>query len=255
MTVIVDRDRLAKVLALISSPVDGEALAAVRTAVKMLAAAGMRPEQLVDGVPHRRIATAWTVTPSSSPDINGHRPKPPRSASFRDLGPTEARDIIADLLSAGILPKHVQFLRTISERLYARPHEGLRSGEWTRSGARCGRHAPTATPVRGSSMTARSETRQRLVEMRERLVVDLGERIDGGTMSLLLAINAAISAIDAEPLPEAESAGRAVVSDDGETIRVVLYAGANAVGAVVLDPMRAVRLAGGLIEAAGRRLR
>ena len=34
---VINRDRLAKVLALMSSPVDGEALAATRTAVKMLA--------------------------------------------------------------------------------------------------------------------------------------------------------------------------------------------------------------------------
>ena len=46
MTAPVNRDRLAKVLALLSSPVDGEALAATRMAVKLLSDAGMRPEDL-----------------------------------------------------------------------------------------------------------------------------------------------------------------------------------------------------------------
>jgi hypothetical protein len=51
LTTSVNRDRLAKVLALLANPVEGEALAAARMAVKLLADAGMRPEQLVDGIP------------------------------------------------------------------------------------------------------------------------------------------------------------------------------------------------------------
>jgi hypothetical protein len=55
---------------------------------------------------------------------------------------------------------------------------------------------------------------------------------------------------------EAEPATRAVVSDDGREIRLTLYgeAGVPAV-AVVLDPARAIALAGELITAARPRLR
>lgn len=46
MNAPLNRERLAKVLALLASPVDGEALAAARMAVKLLADAGMRPGDL-----------------------------------------------------------------------------------------------------------------------------------------------------------------------------------------------------------------
>jgi hypothetical protein len=48
MTAALNRERLGKVLALLSSPVDGEALAAARMVVKLLAAADMRPEDLAN---------------------------------------------------------------------------------------------------------------------------------------------------------------------------------------------------------------
>jgi hypothetical protein len=51
MTAALNRDRLGKVLALLSSPQDGEALAAARMAVKLLSAAGMRPEDLAQPPP------------------------------------------------------------------------------------------------------------------------------------------------------------------------------------------------------------
>jgi len=47
----INRDRLRKVLALLSSPVDGEALAAARKVVALLAAAGKRPEELIEEEP------------------------------------------------------------------------------------------------------------------------------------------------------------------------------------------------------------
>jgi hypothetical protein len=47
----------------------------------------------------------------------------------------------------------------------------------------------------------------------------------------------------------AELATRAVVSDGGE-IRLVLYGEAGAVAATVLDPVRAIHLAGRLIAVA-----
>ena len=47
---------------------------------------------------------------------------------------------------------------------------------------------------------------------------------------------------------------RAVVGDDGDTIRLASYRGANMVAIVELDPMRAVQLAGELAMAAARHL-
>jgi hypothetical protein len=49
-------------------------------------------------------------------------------------------------------------------------------------------------------------------------------------------------------------AARAVVSDDGETIRLILYGEDGAVATVTLAPVRAIALAGELIEAALLRL-
>lgn len=48
---MIDRNKLAKVLAYLASPIDGEALAATRKAVELFDKAGLRPEQLVDGIP------------------------------------------------------------------------------------------------------------------------------------------------------------------------------------------------------------
>jgi hypothetical protein len=53
---------------------------------------------------------------------------------------------------------------------------------------------------------------------------------------------------------ETTSVGRAVVSDDGSTIRLTLYSEAGAVAATVLDPIRAIALAQRLITAALPRL-
>ena len=48
---MIDRNKLAKVLAYLASLIDGEALAATRKAVELFDKAGLRPEQLVDGIP------------------------------------------------------------------------------------------------------------------------------------------------------------------------------------------------------------
>lgn len=52
----------------------------------------------------------------------------------------------------------------------------------------------------------------------------------------------------------APAAERAIISDDGCSIRATLYRGSSALAVVVLDPAAAVRLAGRLIEAAAWRL-
>ena len=47
-------------------------------------------------------------------------------------------------------------------------------------------------------MTDRADTRRQLVEMRERLLDDLDERIDAGTLAMLANVQSALAAIDAE---------------------------------------------------------
>jgi hypothetical protein len=68
-------------------------------------------------------------------------------------------------------------------------------------------------------MTA--DARQQLVAIRSRLVGNLGQRIEGGDLALLAAVNGALSAVEAVDavLPDAGQAARAVVSDvPGEPI-------------------------------------
>lgn len=101
------------------------------------------------------------------------------------------------------------------------------------------------------------ETHGQLADMRDRLIGNLGERIEGGDLALLAAVNGAMSAIEAADrvLPDAEQAARAVVVDaPGELIAVVLYAEAEAVASIALSPIRALGLAAKLIEAALPRL-
>jgi hypothetical protein len=49
-------------------------------------------------------------------------------------------------------------------------------------------------------MTDRADLRQRLLEMRERLLDELAAQIDGGGLSRLAEVNGALAAIDAEGL-------------------------------------------------------
>jgi hypothetical protein len=63
---------------------------------------------------------------------------------------------------------------------------------------------------------------------------------------------------DDPPQPEPaclRPAARAVVADDGREIRLTLYAESGTVATVALDPVRAIRMAGELIEAALPKLR
>lgn len=147
---VVNRDRLVKVLALMASPVDGEALAAARKVVELLAAAGLRPEDLINGVfdfippvidldefireqearerqarPQPRHSFADAPTP--------HRTSArPRQPSVRDLGPAALRQVLDDLLTGRPFPmreKHQTFVRAIKDRLYREPHVGLGTDE------------------------------------------------------------------------------------------------------------------------------
>jgi hypothetical protein len=88
-------------------------------------------------------------------------------------------------------------------------------------------------------MNDRSDTRQRLVELRHQLVADLGCQVDGGTLALLGNVQGALVAIDALPgSDEVAPADRVVIADDGERITLTLYREAEAV-AVVLDTLPA----------------
>jgi hypothetical protein len=103
-----------------------------------------------------------------------------------------------------------------------------------------------------------AETRKHLADMRERLVGNLGERIEGGDLALLAAVNGALLAIEAvdAAIPDAEAAARVVITDiPGEPIALVLYRETEAVGQIGLPPIRALGLAAQLIQAAMPRLR
>jgi hypothetical protein len=98
-----------------------------------------------------------------------------------------------------------------------------------------------------------ADLRSRLCDMRAELVERLARRIDGGDLVLLGTVHGAIAAVDAVP-EDVVPAARAVVSDDGEAIRLVFYGEDGATCGLELDPAHAVRLAGRLIEAASARL-
>jgi hypothetical protein len=62
-----------------------------------------------------------------------------------------------------------------------------------------------------------------------------------------------LAAVDSTPI-EAVVAARAVVADDGETIRLMFYSEDGAACGLELEPAHAVRLTGRLLEAASGRL-
>ena len=97
--------------------------------------------------------------------------------------------------------------------------------------------------------------RDRLLALRADLVRQLAasDALDAGLLTLVGHVGAALDALDAAPA-DAALAERAVVTDDGEAIRLASYTGAARVAVVELDAARAVRLAGELIAAAVRRL-
>jgi hypothetical protein len=96
---------------------------------------------------------------------------------------------------------------------------------------------------------------ERLIELRDDALGRMLRRgaVELGHLPLIAGINAALDALD-RMSDETTSAARSVVSDDGSTIRLTLYSEASAVASVALDPVRAVALAGRLIEAALPRL-
>jgi hypothetical protein len=104
------------------------------------------------------------------------------------------------------------------------------------------------TDAKGLSLDTPKE---RLLRMRDE---EFARMIRRGQLPRIAAIDAALAALDEAPT-EWEPASRAVVSDDGRTVRLTLCAETGAVAAVELDPTRAVALAGELIEAALVRLR
>src|SRR5437868_5907946 len=102
-----------------------------------------------------------------------------------------------------------------------------------------------------------SHTRRQLAEMRERLIGNLGERIEGGDLALLAAVNGALCAIDAADcgLVNAEPMARAVVTDvPGSPAVLTMYGDDGRAVSVELTALRALNLAGRLLDAALRRL-
>jgi hypothetical protein len=84
--------------------------------------------------------------------------------------------------------------------------------------------------------------------------------VDAITPISLRAALASVSAsgCDGTSRPASASAApaeRAVVADDGQAIRLMLYGGANTAAAVRLAPLRAVAIAGELIAAALPKMR
>ena len=88
--------------------------------------------------------------------------------------------------------------------------------------------------------------KERLLRLRVREIKRLRAR---GQLANFDIIDAALAALD-EPPADVDPAGRAVVSDDGKIIRLTLYAEAGAVASVELSPVRAVAVAGKLIDVA-----
>jgi hypothetical protein len=102
---------------------------------------------------------------------------------------------------------------------------------------------------------AAAALRARLLALRADTLrqLDDADVISPGFLALMAGIHAALDALDAMPV-DAEPADRAVLVDDGETIRLVSYTEARAVATVALSPRCAIGLAGELIAAAHRRL-
>lgn len=105
-----------------------------------------------------------------------------------------------------------------------------------------------------------TDLRQRLEAMQASIVGNLDEQIDGGGLALLADVHGALAALDdgraAQLLPADNAMARAIVRDvHGQPVAVVLYAEHGNSAAVELSPLRAISLAGELIEAASRRMR
>ena len=122
---------------------------------------------------------------------------------------------------------------------------------------------------------SRLATRGKLVEMRERLIEDLVDGIDGGGLARLNEIQGAIAAIDAEALgspytrvsaeggedarnPASPHSGpplRAVICDEPRrAVELQMYDTRGLVAAAPVSAHRALALASDLIAGARRRL-
>jgi hypothetical protein len=108
-------------------------------------------------------------------------------------------------------------------------------------------------------MTAAAEPlaalRARLLAFRNDALRQLanGEALDGGLLHLLAGVGAALDALD-DVSVDAQPADRLIVADDGETIRLDTYRGAERPASVEVSPLHALALAGALIAAAVQRL-
>jgi hypothetical protein len=78
--------------------------------------------------------------------------------------------------------------------------------------------------------------KDRLIKMRDKKIATIVWR---GKLPQLEAISAVLAALDELPT-DAQLASRAVVSDDGETIRLTLYGETGAMASVELHPIRAI---------------
>jgi hypothetical protein len=98
--------------------------------------------------------------------------------------------------------------------------------------------------------------RTRLLALRADLLDRLSEAetLEPSWLGTLAGIAAALAAVDAEPAA-VEIADRAVVADDGASLRLALYTADHQAVAVELLPGRAVALAAELLAAALPRLR
>jgi hypothetical protein len=99
--------------------------------------------------------------------------------------------------------------------------------------------------------------RDRLLAFRADILrrLDEADLLEPGWLNSLAGVAAALDGLDALGLAEVEIAERAVVADDGASLRLALYTGDRKAVAVELSPVHAVTLATRLIEAALPRLR
>ena len=95
--------------------------------------------------------------------------------------------------------------------------------------------------------------RERLIGLRVSTLqaISAAEVIPPAWLTLLAGIEAGLRAV---ALDDGEPAGRVVLTDNGEAIRLTLYEAGDRAGSVTLDPLRAIGLAGELVAAGLRRL-
>lgn len=133
-TPTLNRARLGKVLALMASPVDGEALAATLAMVRMLSEVGMRPEDLADGGPFFVAAHATPAHPPRQPQPTPSarqpcQPKPAPPPSIRDLPPSHARRVLASLLAGNLAEDERAFVAEMAEQMRVAPHKVLSTAQ------------------------------------------------------------------------------------------------------------------------------